>query len=116
MKNKPYVKKFDDYGKLLNPIIGKYESKTFLGTKKIVNDFNEINYEPVYLPNRSERRNKKKNVKVIKLRTAYLNKLKNLNKYLKPLEDYLIDNFPFFIKLRNEVKSTLQNFRLSLVR
>lgn len=49
--NKSYVKQFDKEGKLLNPIKGKYMSKTLI-------QFIEVkgNQVPVYYPNRKERR------------------------------------------------------------
>jgi len=116
MKNQPYIKKFDNNGELLNPIVGKYESKTFLGTQKITDDFNQVRYVPIYLPNRNERRNKSfiKNEMVNKLRTNYLNNLKKTNKYLEPLEDFkynLANLFPNLRKLIQNTKSTLENYK-----
>jgi hypothetical protein len=100
MKNQPYIKQFDTTGELLNPIVGKYESKTFLGTQKITDEFNQVKYVPVYLPNRRERRSKSfaKNELVFKLRTNYLDHLKR----------DLVYNFE---SLKRNIKSSLEKFK-----
>ena len=54
--NKPYVKKFDENGECTNPIIGKYESKVFLGTRKVVDEFQQTKYVEMYFPNRKKRK------------------------------------------------------------
>jgi len=55
--NKPYVKKYDEKGLLINPIKnGFYESRVFIGMGK-----NEFNAEvPMFYPNRRMRRQKNK--------------------------------------------------------
>lgn len=62
--NTPYVKKYDENGKLLNPIDGRYESKTYLGTKKVVDPITKVTrFVPQYAPNRRERRAIEKDMK-----------------------------------------------------
>lgn len=53
--NKPYVKQYDNTGKLLNPINGFYPGKTFLGFMKDEKG-NEDKSKPLFYPNRAERR------------------------------------------------------------
>jgi len=108
MKNQPYIKKFDTAtGELLNPIVRRYESKTFLGTQKITDEFNQVRYVPVYLPNRRERRSKSfaKNELVFKLKDSYLNQMKNLKKAF-------VNNLNGFIEsFKMNVQSTLENYK-----
>lgn len=62
--NTPYVKKYDKDGTLLNPIVGRYESKTYLGTKKVVDPITKVTtYVPQYAPNRRERRAIEKDIR-----------------------------------------------------
>lgn len=51
MQNTPYVKKFNQNGELLNPIIGYYQSRSLVREK----------WEIVAFPNRSQRRSASKN-------------------------------------------------------
>lgn len=46
--NTPYIKQFNEMGELLNPINKRYQSKTYLGL--------DINEDPMFYPNRKERR------------------------------------------------------------
>jgi len=104
MKNQPYIKKFNTAtGELLNPIIGKYESKTFLGTQKITDEFNQVRYVPVYIPNRRERRGKSfaKNELVFKLK----------NSYLKQLKKAFVNGFENLESTIQKIKSTLENYK-----
>lgn len=103
MKNQPYIKEFDSNGELLNPIVGKYESKTFLGTQKITDEFNQIKYVPVYLPNRRERRNKSfaKNELVFKLKESYLKQVKKA----------FSNGFENLERTIQNIKSTLENYK-----
>jgi hypothetical protein len=55
--NKPYVKQYDNTGKLLNPINGFYPGKLFLGYIKDEQG-NEDKSKPLFYPNRAERRSK----------------------------------------------------------
>ena len=103
MKNKPYIKKFDSSGELLNPIIERYESKTFLGTQKITDEFNQVRYVPVYLPNRRERRGKSfaKNELVFKLKESYLKQVKKA----------FSNGFENLERTIQNIKSTLENYK-----
>ena len=103
MKNQPYVKKFDSSGELLNPIVGKYESKTFLGTQKITDEFNQVRYVPIYLPKRRERRNKSfaKNELVFKLKESYLKQVKKA----------FSNGFENLERTIQNIKSTLENYK-----
>lgn len=104
MKNQPYIKKFNTAtGELLNPIIGKYESKTFLGTQKITDEFNQVRYVPVYIPNRRERRSKSfgKNELVFKLRESYLKQVKKA----------FANGFENLESTIQKIKSTLENYK-----
>lgn len=103
MKNQPYIKQFDTTGELLNPIVGKYESKTFLGTQKITDEFNQVRYVPVYIPNRRERRDKSfgKNELVFKLKESYLKQVKKA----------FANGFENLERTINNIKSTLENYK-----
>jgi hypothetical protein len=103
MKNQPYIKQLDEKGNVLNPIIGKYESKTFLGTQKITDEFNQVRYVPIYLPNRRERRNRSfgKNELVFKLQESYLKQVKKA----------FANGFENLERTINNIKSTLENYK-----
>jgi uncharacterized coiled-coil DUF342 family protein len=113
--NKPYVKQFDKDGDIINPIIGKYESKVFLGTRKVVDEFQQTRFIEMFFPNRQERKNMnvKQHSELYALRDQYLKKLKKANNYLLPLENMknnIASEFPQLRKIIGEVKSTLGNF------
>lgn len=103
MKNQPYIKQLDEKGNILNPIVRRYESKTFLGTQKITDEVNQTKYVPVYLPNRSERRNKGfiKNETVLKLRESYLKQVKNA----------FANGFENLERTINNIKSACENYK-----
>lgn len=104
MKNQPYIKKFDTAtGELLNPIVRRYESKTFLGTQKITDEFNQVRYVPLYLPNRRERRDKSfdKNELVFKLKESYLKQVKKA----------FSNGFENLDSTIQKIKSTLENYK-----
>lgn len=104
--NKPYVKQFDDNGNCINPIIGKYESKVFLGTKKVVDEFQQTRYIQMFFPNRKERRsmNVEQHSELYALRDQYL---KHLKKEKQGIKDYLLS-------LKQNTKSVFGNFLAKL--
>jgi hypothetical protein len=57
ISNIPYVKQYDNTGKLLNPINGFYPGKLFLGFAKDENGKIDES-KPMFYPNRAERRAK----------------------------------------------------------
>ena len=103
MRNQPYIKQLDEKGNILNPIVGRYESKQFLGTQKITDEFNQVKYVPVYLPNRRERRDKSftKNELVFKLKESYLKQVKKA----------FSNGFENLERTIQNIKSTLENYK-----
>jgi len=100
--NKPYVKQFYKDGNITNPIIGKYESKVFLGTRKVVDELQQTKYVEMFFPNRQERKNlnAKQHSELYALRDQYL---KHLKKEKQGIKDYILS-------LKQNTKSVFGNF------